>query len=108
MDNYDKIFEQFKEAAEHQELADFSSKDKVWSRLEDKLDHKVLRKKNTQWKKIAIAASVLLVFTLGYQVFKPESTETIPNSEIAIDLQDTTTIKKENPVVTTAVPNSII
>ena len=47
MDNHDKIFEQFKKAADKEQLADFSSKDKVWSRLEDKLDHKVLKKENS-------------------------------------------------------------
>lgn len=108
MDNYDKIFEQFKEAADNQELADFSSKDKVWSRLEDKLDHKVLKKKNTQWKKIAIAASVLLVFTLGYQVFKPQTPIITTNSEIAIDLEDTKKNENETPIVTSDVPNPII
>ena len=108
MDNHDKIFEQFKKAADKEQLADFSSKDKVWSRLEDKLDHKVLKKENTLWKKIAIAASVLLVSTLGYQIFKPETSLPIQNNEIAIESDDTINMKNENAIVTTSVPNPII
>lgn len=108
MDNHDKIFEQFKKAADDQELADFSSKDKIWSRLEDKLDHKVLKKENTLWKKIAVAASVLLVSTLCYQIFKPQTPLTILNNEIAIESGDTVKIDQKNPVVTTTFPNTIL
>ncbi|SCX78160.1 hypothetical protein [Flavobacterium caeni] len=82
MENQEKIFEQFKRAADNMESKDFPSVEKVWSRVEDKLDKKVLTKQHNLWKKVAIAASVLLVVTLGYQLFKPEQTISIPQNEV--------------------------
>jgi hypothetical protein len=81
MDNQDKLFEKIKNAALNQQAEDFPSMDKVWSHIESKLDHKVLKKQNTLWKKIAIAASLLLIFTMGYQVFKPATAIIIPQNE---------------------------
>ncbi len=71
MENEDKIFEKIKQASLNPEAEHFPSIDKVWSRVESKLDNKVLKKQNQLWKKIAVAASFLLVFTLSYQIFKP-------------------------------------
>ena len=36
--------------------------DKVWNRVEEKLDTKIIKKKSEVWKKLAIAASFLIVF----------------------------------------------
>lgn len=69
MENQD-IFNQFKKAADNAESPDFASMEKVWNRVEEKLDKKELTKANNLWKKIAVAASVLLVATLGYQFLK--------------------------------------
>ncbi|MGA9639723.1 hypothetical protein [Flavobacterium sp.] len=71
MDNQDKIINKIKEAAHNAEHQDFPGMDKVWSRIEDKLDQKALETKSKVWKKMAIAASVLLLVSLGYQVTKP-------------------------------------
>jgi hypothetical protein len=71
MENDDKIFEKIRHASLNPEAEHFPSMDKVWSRVESKLDNKVLKKQNKLWKKIAVAASFLLIFTLSYQVFKP-------------------------------------
>lgn len=87
MENDDKIFEKIKQASLNPEGEHFPSIDKVWSRVESKLDNKVLKKQNQLWKKIAVAASFLLVFTLSYQVFKP----TQPALELAIPEMQTTT-----------------
>jgi len=92
MDNHDKLFNQIKDAAQKQEAKDFAAFDKVWSRVEDKLDHKVLQKENNLWKKIAVAASFLLLFTVGYQLFKPKENIVAPANEITV--QDT--IIKQN------------
>ena len=108
MDNQDKIFEHFKKAAANQEAADFDMREKVWSRLEDKLDHKVLKKENTLWKKIAVAASILLVFTVGYEFFKPQQQLIIPQNEVAVDSVNTKEIEEEHPIVTTTITNPII
>ena len=83
MDPYDKLFNQIKEASKKTEAQDFPAMDKVWSRVEDKLDNKVLKKENNLWKKIAVAASFLLVFTVGYQIFKPKN-QIVTESEIVL------------------------
>lgn len=101
MEKEDKIFEQFKSAAENAELKEFPAMDKVWSRVEDKLDNKKNKKAVLLWKKIAVAASLLLVTTLGYQFFKENTIEIKPNQNITA----TDSIKKENPnAVVTAEP----
>lgn len=95
MDNHDKLFNQIKDAAQKHEAKDFASFDKIWSRVEDKLDHKVLQKENHLWKKIAVAASFLLLFTVGYQLFKPKESLIVPTNEITVN----DTIIKENPTI---------
>lgn len=83
MENQDKLYEQFLQAAQKAETKDFPAMDKVWARIEDKLDHKVLKKENKLWKKIAIAASFLLLMTIGYQFLNPEKDlEVVPNNSI--------------------------
>lgn len=84
MDNQDKIINKIKEAAHNAEHQDFPGMDKLWSRIEDKLDQKALETKSKVWKKLAIAASILLLVSLGYQLSKPNS--------IAVE--------KESPIVT--------
>ena len=61
MDNQDKIFDKIKTASQKAETMDFPGMEKVWARVDEKLDKKALKTKNKLWKKIAIAASVLLL-----------------------------------------------
>lgn len=89
MDNQDKIFDKFKEAAHNSELKDFPGMEKVWSRVEDKLDKKEDKKAISLWKKIAIAASLLLIISLGAQFLKSEKTTTIPNSKVVVNEDET-------------------
>ncbi|MEN2400667.1 hypothetical protein GKZ90_0012820 [Flavobacterium sp. MC2016-06] len=72
MDNQDKIFDKFKDAAHNAESKDFLGMEKVWSRVEEKLDKKEDKKTIALWKKIAIAASLLLVISLGSQFIKTD------------------------------------
>ncbi len=67
MDNQDKLFDKIKEASQKAEFQDFPAMEKVWSRVEEKLDKKEDKKTIVLWKKIAIAASLLLLISLGYQ-----------------------------------------
>lgn len=80
MDNQEKIFEKIKKASHNQESGDFPSMEKVWSRVGEKLDKKVLKKENTLWKKIAIAASFLLLLTVSYELFRPEIPVELPEN----------------------------
>jgi hypothetical protein len=72
MDNHDKIFDKFKEAADNSEQKDFPGMEKIWSRVEDKLDKKEDKKTIALWKKIAVAASFLLLLSLGFQFLKAD------------------------------------
>lgn len=113
MDNQDTLFNQIKSAAQNAESKEFPAMDKVWNRVEDKLDHKVLTKQNTLWKKIAVAASILLVFSIGYQFFKDNKT-IIPNqnsiTETTIDTNTTLidSVKEKNAVTAVEEKNSKI
>jgi TonB-dependent SusC/RagA subfamily outer membrane receptor len=102
MDNIDKLYNQIKTAAENAETKDFPSMDKVWNRVEEKLDKKVLTKQNTLWKKIAVAASVLLIVSIGYQYFKEDKQLVVPqNQTVTIDTTKSVinnSILKENIV----------
>lgn len=86
MENKDKLFDQIKTAAENAETKDFPSMENVWSRLENKLDKKVLKKENTLWKKIAVAAILLLVISIAYQYLTPTKNIITPKNEtVTID-----------------------
>jgi hypothetical protein len=85
MGNHDKIFDQFKNAAENVTPKKFDSMDNVWAKVENKLDQKVLKKENKFWKKIAVAASIFLVGTIGYQFFKTNQKIEIQNNPIVVN-----------------------
>lgn len=95
MDNQDKIFEKIKNAAQKGEEKDFAAFEKVWSRVEEKLDKKEDKKAIVLWKKLAIAASLLLFFSLGFQFLKIDSKTILPTEyqETKIVLQNNKTTK---------------
>lgn len=99
MDNQDKIFDKFKKAAENPEQKDFPGMDKVWARVEEKLDKKEDKKAISLWKKIAIAASVLLLISIGSQFIK--SDKIVNNPKIVINENKTIqeSITKNNDAV---------
>lgn len=97
MENQDKLFNQFKNASDKAEGKDFAAMDKVWNRVEEKLEQKVLKKETKIWKKAAVAASVLLVVSLGYQFFKSEKGVVVPKSDVVT--VDSTKIDVSQPVL---------
>jgi hypothetical protein len=105
MEHEDKIYNTIKNAARKAESQDFPAMEKVWQRVENRLNHKVLKKETHLWKKIAVAASVLLVATLGYQLLDKDEVPTIQQQEVVI--QDTvhsfTTPPQEDAIVQEAV-----
>ncbi len=111
MENQD-IFNKIKTAAEKAETKDFPSMDKVWNRVEDKLDKKVLHKENKLWKKLAVAASILLVTSIAYQFFKTEKEVVSPQNNVVVKEKlekiITDSIPKENPIVATEITNPLI
>jgi Ca-activated chloride channel family protein len=79
MDNQDKIFDKIKNASQKAEQKDFPAFENVWLRIEEKLDEKEDKKAIALWKKLAVAASLLLFFSLGYQFLKTDSKIITPN-----------------------------
>ena len=53
MESKDKIYKQFKTAAENKEKEGFDRMEAVWNRVEEKLDHKLIKR-----------AFILLVFAI--------------------------------------------
>lgn len=111
MDNQDTLFNQIKSAAQNAESKEFPAMDKVWNRVEDKLDHKVLTKQNTLWKKIAVAASILLVVSIGYQFLREDKTIIPTQNPITVTTIDTNqivfdSIKEKNVVTAVEEKNS--
>ena len=98
MENQD-IFNQFKKAAENAESPEFASMEQVWSRVEAKLDQKELKQETTLWKKWAIAASLLLIGTLGYQFLKKDS-QVVNSNEIIVQKDS---VPQNNSVVNEAI-----
>ncbi len=87
MEDQDKIFEQFKKAADTSETQNFPGMEKIWSRVDAKLDTEVFKsqkKTNTNWKKFAIAASVVVGSVFAFQLWKQFNTtkEPIQNSVV--------------------------
>ena len=65
MENKDKIYEQFKDAAEKAEQKGFDRMEAVWNRVEDKLDKKKKRRGVVWWKYTGAAALLLLFISIG-------------------------------------------
>jgi hypothetical protein len=104
MDNQDKIFDKFKEAANNSEQKDFPGMEKVWSRVEDKLDKKEDKKTISLWKKIAIAASLLLLISLGAQFLKSDKNTAVETTKMVVNEKEKTkdpVIEKDNAIVST-------
>ena len=111
MGTEEKLYKKIQQAAENAEQKDFPGMEKIWARVEDKMETQTLQKEKHLWKKIAVAASIVLVGTLTFfllqekeNVVIPENTvttidsskNTIPTPETANGLVNTTPeIKKE-------------
>lgn len=114
MDNQDKLYQQFKDASQKAPEKDFPAMEKVWGRVEEKLDKKALTKESKLWKKIAVAASILLIMTLGSQFLKLENDKNtvIPETEI-VTTETEQPLKSDEKseteaIVSTEKPNPII
>ena len=73
MNSEDKIYNKIKNAS-HKGEKDFPGMDKVWNRVEEKLDNTIVVQKKNTWQKLAIAATVLLSFSIIYQLVSNDET----------------------------------
>lgn len=95
MENQDKLYKQFEQAARNSETKPVPGLEKIWARVEEKLDKKEEIKPVLWWKKLAVAASLLLVVTLGFQLFSDKEDLTLPKQNQVV----TTPNENENSIV---------
>lgn len=108
MEDQDKIFEQFKIAAENSETNDFPGLERVWSRVDAKLAtqvHKTQSKTNSGWKKFAVAASVVVGTALAYQFLKTDK-PVQPSNTVIIVASDSITQQPQETVAASADSNA--
>ncbi|WP_347049983.1 hypothetical protein [Flavobacterium olei] len=96
MDNQDKLFDKIKEASQNAEFKDFPGMEKVWSRVEEKLDKKEDKKTISLWKKVAIAASLLLLISLGSQFLQSDENAVNETPKVVLDQKE----KDKDPINT--------
>jgi hypothetical protein len=114
MDNQDKLFDKIKEASQKAEFQDFPGMEKVWSRVEERLDKKEDKKTIALWKKIAVAASLLLLISLGYQFLHADKkveitssdSEIVSNEEAVKILENQTKNKERVAIQETMIPKA--
>ncbi|QYS85660.1 hypothetical protein JJC03_10755 [Flavobacterium oreochromis] len=73
MKKHDNLFEQFKKASKVQEAHDFPGMEKVWSRVDAKLDTEIFntqQKTNLNWKKYTVAATVFIGTIFTFQLIQ--------------------------------------
>lgn len=98
MENQDKLYEQFKEAAGKAEQKDFARMESVWNRVEEKLDNKKQRRIAAWWKYTSMAAVFLLFMGIGFFMLTNEKNNPVvaPNvtPENKITTIDTQKVKE--------------
>ena len=86
MGTEEKLYKKIQQAAENAEQKYFPGMEKIWARVEDKLETQTLQKEKHLWKKLAVAASVVLVGTLAFFLLQEKENVIIPENTItAID-----------------------
>ena len=82
MGTEEKLYKKIQQAAENAEQKDFPGMEKIWARVEDKLETQTLQKEKHLWKKLAVAASVVLVGTLTFFLLQEKENVIIPKNTI--------------------------
>jgi len=86
MGTEEKLYKKIQQAAENAEQKNFPDMEKIWARVEDKLETQTLQKEKHLWKKLAVAASIVLVGTLTFFLLQEKENVIIPENTItAID-----------------------
>lgn len=82
MGTEEKLYKKIQQAAENAEQKDFPGMDKIWARVEDKLETQTLQKEKHLWKKLAVAASIVLVGTLTFFLLQEKETIIVPENTV--------------------------
>jgi hypothetical protein len=102
MGTEEKLYKKIQQAAENAEQKDFPGMEKIWARVEDKMETQTLKKEKHLWKKLAVAASIVLVGTLTFFLLQEKETVIVPeNTVTTIDSSKNTipTPESENGLV---------
>ena len=102
MGTEEKLYKKIQQAAENAEQKDFPGMEKIWARVEDKLETQTLQKEKHLWKKLAVAASVVLVGTLTFFLLQEKENVIIPENTI------TTIDSSKNIIPTPESKNSLV
>lgn len=94
MENQDKLYQQFKDAAGKAEGTGFDRMEAVWNRVEEKLDNKKKRRVFPIWQYGSVAAILLICLTVGGYFITNDSNNAVspkamPENEVStvIDTQ---------------------
>jgi hypothetical protein len=102
MGTEEKLYKKIQQAAENAEQKDFPGMEKIWARVEDKLETQTLKKEKHLWKKLAVAASIVLVGTLTFFLLQEKENVVIPENTI------TTVDTTKNSIPTPASANGLV
>ena len=82
MGTEEKLYKKIQQAAENAEQKDFPGMEKIWARVEDKLETQTLQKEKHLWKKLAVAASIILVGTLTLFLLQEKENVVVPENTV--------------------------
>ncbi len=82
MGTEEKLYKKIQQAAENAEQKDFPGMEKIWARVENKLETQTLQKEKHLWKKLAVAASIVLVGTLTFFLLQEKETIIVPENTV--------------------------
>jgi len=82
MGTEEKLYKKIQQATENAEQKDFPGMEKIWARVEDKLETQTLQKEKHLWKKLAVAASIILVGTLTLFLLQEKENVVIPENTV--------------------------
>lgn len=102
MGTEEKLYKKIQQAAENAEQKDFPSMEKIWARVEDKLETQTLQKEKHLWKKLAVAASIVLVGTLTFFLLQEKENVIIPQNTV------TTIDSSKNTIPTPESANGLV
>lgn len=110
MENQDKLYDQYKEAARKAEEKGFGRMEAVWNRLEEKLDEKKERRGIAWLKYSRIAAMLVLFIAVGTYMFRDSDDVITPNAvpENNITTVDTAKIKSAGDAVRNGVQEEVV
>lgn len=102
MGTEEKLYKKIQQAAENAVQKDFPGMEKIWARVEDKMETQTLQKEKHLWKKLAVAASLVLVGTLTFFLLQEKENGVTPENKV------TTIDSSKNNISTPETANGLV